>query len=380
MDINKQTTRRRTLQALGTAGLTSLAGCNSLLEEDPDQDLESPPDNQQYNPPNRTGEGDDGNQANQTDPDDENNDKEPSQQEYPWQDILEAEQQFYDRNVEPIYKNTVRNLSNGQVPSTTSNPSEWNVAGSDISYTHGGQEFDIEHFKNASYEEALQDLSTLMFLKAVERNNGNPSISGGARITGLASEKIFEDLRDQEVRYSMVGNNGHGFWGIVLSPEEDPYTVDTTSDRLGETWEDPLQDRSGNSPITNFDEGKIGREDADQLIFTGDYQRMIAWLSDQPSSEGGAAVNKPLMVDANRHFSSEGSEFERFVPAVAVLNYQEQLEPEKHHVLRADSWDKFPKFRPGKDDFQDYRKDIESFITTLEDQEVASQYFYGEKV
>jgi len=370
------TTRRKALQALGATGLTCLAGCASMLEE---EEPETITENHSENPGNNT-ENNTENRPEETEEPRETG--EEASTVYTWQDILDAEQQFYEFAVDPIYRNTARSLSNGNVPDTTSNPSDWNVEGSDISYTHGGQKFDIDHFADASYEEALQDLSTLMFLRAVERNNGNPGISGMTRQIGLASERVFENLRDQELRYSKVNNDSHGFWGVVLSPRKDPYTVDTTSDRLDKTWEDPLQDRSGISPITNFDESKIGRENANQLDFTHKYQNMITRLSDQPSSEGGASVNKPLIADANNNFSTEGSEFHRIVPAIAVLNYQKQIEPEKYHVLRAGSWDEFPEFRPEQDDFQEYREEIESFITKLDEDnlEEYQEFKYGEKI
>jgi len=375
----KNTRRRNVLTTTGTLALTTLAGCNSLLESDDEPDLKAvnTSDNQDQQksdkPPNEPKD----ENNNQSEPED-NDEKEPSQQEYTWQDILEAEQQFYERNVDPIYRDTARSLSNGRVPDTKYSPSDFDFS-SIIGYTDNSGEFSIERFKEESYENALQDLSTLMFLKAVERNNGNPGVSGMTRLIGMASEKVFESLRDQKVRYSNVTNDSHGFWALVLSPGEDPHTVDVNTNYQDETWEDPMRKRSGISPITNFDENKIGREHANQLDFTGQYQRMITRLSDQPT-EAGAAVNKPLIVDANQKFSTEGSEFHKIVPAVAVLNYQEQIQPEKYHVLRADSWDDFPDFRPCQDDFQEYRREIESFITTLEDQELANQYFYGEKI
>lgn len=366
----KKPTRRQLVQGLGAAGITSLAGCSSLLEsgDEPTLKAVNTSDNQDQqksdNPPKEPKD----ENNNQSEPE-ENDEKEPSQEKYTWQDILDSEQQAYERNVDPIYRNTARRLSDGRVPETEYSPSDFDFS-SMIGYTDNSGEFSIERFKEESYEDALQDLSTLMFLKAVERNNGNPGVSGMTRLIGMASEKVFESLRDQKVRYSDVVNDSHGFWALVLSPGEDPYTVDVNSNLQDETWEDPMRKRSGISPITNFDEDMIPEETLDSRIHVGEYQTMLTRLSDQPSNDSiGTGVNPELMPEINEELSSPGSMYHRLVPAMAVLNYQPQIDPNKGYILNPDSFMDLPEFRPEKDDFQEYRKQVEKDIVTYSDED-----------
>jgi hypothetical protein len=374
----KNTRRRNVLTTTGTLALTTLAGCSSLLESDDEPDLKAvnTSDNQDQqksdNPPNESKD----ENNNQSEPE-EKDEKEPSQQEYTWQDILEAEQQFYERNVDPIYRNTARSLSNGRVPDTKYSPSDFDFS-SIIGYTDNSGEFSIERFKEESYENALQDLSTLMFLKAVERNNGNPGVSGMTRQMGLASERVFENLRNQKIRYSKVNNDSHGFWALVLSPREDPYTVDVNTNYQDETWEDPMRKRSGISPIPNFDEDMIPEETLISRELVAEYQTMLRRISDQPGNDSiGTGVNPELMPEINEELSSPGSMYHRLVPAMAVLNHQAHVDPGKGYILNPDSFMDLPEFRPEKDDFQEYRKQVEKDIVTYSDEDRFDEVLQG---
>jgi hypothetical protein len=141
-----------------------------------------------------------------------------------------------------------------------------------------------------------------------------------------------------------------------------------------------MSQRSGKSPITNFSEDKLGRDNLDQRIFTAGYQDMLTSLSNQPAGEGGTFVNQSLLMDANEQFSTEEIPYNKIVPAIAVLNYHEaEVEPEKYHMLHADSWEQLPEFSPEKNDFQEYREQIEDNIESFEDQEEALKFKYFEK-
>ena len=243
-----------------------------------------------------------------------------------------------------------------------------------LGYTHGGKYFDVDHFKDANFEDALRDARTVVQMKATKMN-GHINISGMSVALGWTIEELFDEIRDQELRMGDFGSEGHGFWPIVISPGKDPYTLDSTNDYLGKTWEDPMSQRSGKSPITNFSEDKVGGN-----VWTARYQKMLQGLSDQPGGIGETFVNKSLLIDANKHFSTEDIPYDKMIPAIAVLNYQEaEFEPDKYHMLHADEWEKLPSFKPGEDDFQEYRNQIEKHIHTFEDNEEGEKYFFAEE-
>jgi hypothetical protein len=374
--MSEKSMRRRTVLTTGTVAVSTLAGCASLLEgegetntdtpetEEPPQEPETP-----EQPVNETEE-----EETEEDP---NQDQEQASN-YTWEDILESEQEFYEENLEDLKKVVIRAKRKDKVGEDFKYTPESeifdDVAGG-VGYTHGGKYFDVDHFKDADFEDALRDARTIVDMKATEINDGNLNISGMTAGLGWTIEELFEEIRDQELRMGDFGSEGHGFWPIVISPGKDPYTLDSTNDYIGKTWEDPMSQRSGKSPIVHFSEERLR-----DSLFTAEYQKMLRGLSDQSGGYGETFVNKSLLIDANKHFSTEDIPYDKMVPAIAVLNYQEaEFEPDKYHMLHADEWEKLPSFKPGEDDFQEYRNQIEKHIHTFEDNEEGEKYFFAKE-
>ena len=367
--------RRRTVLTTGTVAVSTLAGCASLLEgeretntdtpetEEPPQEPETP-----EQPVNETEE--------QTE-EDPNQDQEQASN-YTWEDILESEQEFYEENLEDLKKVVIRAKRKDKVGEDFKYTPESEIFDdikNGISYSHGGEYFNVDHFKDADFEDALRDARTIVDMKATEINDGNLNISGMTAGLGWTIEELFEEIRDQELRMGDFGSEGHGFWPIVISPGKDPYTLDSTNDYIGKTWEDPMSQRSGKSPIVHFSEERLR-----DSLFTAEYQKMLRGLSDQPGGYGETFVNKSLLIDANKHFSTEDIPYDKMVPAIAVLNYQEaEFEPDKYHMLHADEWEKLPSVKPGENDFQEYRNQIEKHIHTFEDNEEGEKYFFAKE-
>lgn len=372
--------RRRTVLTTGTVAVSTLAGCASLLEGEGETNTDTPETEEPLQEPETPEQP--VNETEEQTKEDPDKDQEKASS-YTWEDILESEQEFYEKAVDQGLKEVVQ-LANNQDTVGESfefTPESEKFEGAlkgGIGYTHGGEYFDVNHFADADFEDALRDARTLTYLKLVEEK-GRLSTSGAARTQGIAIEKLFENIRGEELSTAHF-NDGHGFLPVVISPNQDPYTVDSTGDFVDKTWENPMSQRSGSSPINQFSEDKLGRDNLDQRIFTAEYQTMLTRLSDQPAGEGGTFVNQSLLMDANEQFSTESIPYNKIVPAIAVLNYHEaEVEPEKYHMLHADSWEQLPEFSHEKNDFQEYRKQIEDNIESFEDQEKALKFKYFEK-
>lgn len=372
------TSSRRNLlkTAAGLTTVTSLAGCADYLSgrQDQDNSQDTQPDTSTNTPEDPE---DPETTDNQTEEPNETEDDQEQASSYTWEDILKAEQEFYEQNVDQGLKEVV-GLANNQDTvgesfkyTPESEKFEGELKGG-IGYSHGSEYFDVEHFADADFEDALRDARTLTYLKLVEEMD-TLSTSGAARTQGMAMSKLFENIRGQKLRSSKF-TDGHGFLPIVISPNEDPYTVDSTNDFVDKTWENPMSQRSGKSPINQFSEDKLG------TLFGLEYQTMIERLSDQPNGEGQTFVGRSLLIDANEHFSTPEIPYDKIVPAVATLNYQDIHDPGKYHMLHAETWDELPEFKPEEeDDFQEYRQQIEDRIVHFDTEEESRPYRMGEK-